>query len=83
MSVFGRKADVTIEASRPQMTRRRHSTTRSVSFLRGCCILITASQPSVNTTGLITATTGNTNLLHGSADLAIQTVRAGINLKLN
>jgi len=38
---------------------------------------------SVNTTGLVTATTGNTNLLHGSAALATQTVRAGINLKFN
>jgi outer membrane immunogenic protein len=38
---------------------------------------------SIGTAGLVTATTGNTNVLNGSADLTIQTVRAGINWKFN
>jgi hypothetical protein len=40
-----------------------------------------ASFPTTNAAGAIADGTGGTNPLHGSADLAIQTVRAGVNFK--
>jgi opacity protein-like surface antigen len=40
-----------------------------------------ASFPTRNAAGAIADSTGGTNPLHGSADLAIQTVRAGVNFK--
>jgi outer membrane immunogenic protein len=40
-----------------------------------------ASFPTTNAFGAIADSTGGTNPLHGSADLVIQTVRAGVNFK--
>jgi outer membrane immunogenic protein len=40
-----------------------------------------ASFPTTNAFGTIADTTAGTNPLHGSADLVIQTVRAGVNFK--
>ena len=40
-----------------------------------------ASFPTTNATGLITGPGGTSNTLHGSADLVIQLIRAGVNFK--
>jgi hypothetical protein len=40
-----------------------------------------ASFPTTNAFGAIADSTGGANPLHGSADLVIQTVRAGVNFK--
>ncbi len=40
-----------------------------------------ASFPTTNATGLITGPGGTSNTLHGSTDLVIQLVRAGVNFK--
>ena len=40
-----------------------------------------ASFPTTNATGLITGPGGTSNPLHGSADLVIQLIRAGVNFK--
>ena len=40
-----------------------------------------ASFPTTNGLGAIADTAGGTNPLHGSADLVIQTLRAGVNFK--
>jgi hypothetical protein len=40
-----------------------------------------ASSPTTNAAGAIADGTSGTNPLYGSADLAIQTVRAGVNFK--
>jgi outer membrane immunogenic protein len=40
-----------------------------------------AGFPTTNATGLITGPGGTSNTLHGSADLVIQLIRAGVNLK--
>ena len=40
-----------------------------------------ASFPTTSATGLITGPGGTSNTLHGSTDLVIQLVRAGVNFK--